>query len=118
MTQGREDEAARRGRTAAAAVVALLCAWRLPRTLGLGADSTAIASHAVSIALAAGLYLLIKRALGLRDRALNRIGYGLGALFAVLTAVGGELAATGELAPLTWLGALDGLVTVLPLAMA
>lgn len=118
MTQGREDEAARRGRTAAAAVVALLCAWRLPRTLGLGADSTAIASHAVSVALAAGLYLLIKRALGFRDRALNRIGYGLGALFAVLTAVGGELAATGELAPLTWLGALDGLVTVLPLAMA
>lgn len=76
MTQGREDEAARRGRTAAAAVAALLCAWRLPRTLGLGADSTAIASHAVSVALAAGLYLLIKRALGFRDRALNRIGYG------------------------------------------
>lgn len=97
----------RAGESAAALILAVLCVWRLPRALGLDAQSTAIASHAVSLALAAGLYLLIRRAFSCRDRQLNGISYGLGALFSLITVVGEALQAEGELTA-GWLKALDG----------
>lgn len=107
----------RAGESAAALILAVLCVWRLPRALGLDAQSTAIASHAVSLALAAGLYLLIRRAFSCRDRQLNGISYGLGALFSLITVVGEALQAEGELTA-GWLKALDGLITAVPLAVA
>ena len=59
----------RAGESAAALILAVLCVWRLPRALGLDAQSTAIASHAVSLALAAGLSLLLFRGqiIGVRE---------------------------------------------------
>lgn len=117
MKEEREKRRRACATAAAAAVAAVLCVWRLPRALGLGAESTAAAAHAVSVALAAGLYLLIKRALGCRDRGINRTGYGLGALFAVITAVGESLQAAGELET-TLSAALDWLLTAVPLTMA
>ena len=107
----------RAGESAAALILAVLCVWCLPRALGLDAQSMAIASHAVSLALAAGLYLLIRRAFSCRDRQLNGISYGLGALFSLITVVGEALQAEGELTA-GWLKALDGLITAVPLAVA
>lgn len=100
----------------AALIAALACVWRLPHALGLDAQS--MAGQAVGVALAAGLYLLLKRAFLCRDRRLNAAAYGLGAVFACLTVMGGALRRTGELDLLHWTGALVALATAVPLALA
>lgn len=94
---------------AAAAIYAVLAAWRLPNAFGLEASSDLFASHAFTLVLAAGFYALLSRAFALRDRRLNRIAYLLGAVFALFTVVGEALKRQGELL-FTAASALDGAV--------
>lgn len=90
-------------------LIAALAVWRMPRVMGQ--ESALFASHAFSLVLAGGLFLLLRRALVCRDRRLIRNASLLGALFALLTLAGETLKANGGFPPLTLAEALDSLLT-------
>ena len=93
----------------AALLLAVLCAWRLPVCFGLGADSVLFSSRGITVALAAGLYLLLRCGLTCRDRRLLYCAYGLGLAFSLMTVMGEQLKTNGEFLPFAWLSLLDGL---------
>lgn len=97
-------------RDAAALIVALLAVWRLPAALGLSAGSTEVASHAASLAIAAGFFWLLRHAFACRDGRMMRCAGVVGLLFALFLVVGEPLRQTGELPALTWGVALMGLL--------
>lgn len=97
---------------AAAAAAAVLCAWRLPVALGLPSDSALFAGRTITVALAAALYLLFRRAFGCGDRRLRRYALGLGLIFSLLTVVGEHLKANGGFLPVTWLSLLGGALSL------
>ncbi len=108
----------RRRASLGALIIAALAVWRMPRVMGLAQESALFASHAFRLALAGGLFLLLRRALGCRDRRLARNAFLLGALFAALTLAGEQLKANGAFLPLTPAGMLDCLFTWFLFAMA